>query len=61
MHIYYAEVINVKFELTKKDTIVLLDSLIQTMVFEDSTKEVAILYNKILKQTDIYGYEKIYL
>lgn len=50
-----------KFELTKKDTIVLLDSLIQTMVFEDSTKEVAMLYNKILEQTDINGYEKIYL
>lgn len=61
MHIYYVEVINVKFELTKKDTIVLLDSLIQTMVFEDSTKEVAMLYNKILEQTDINGYEKIYL
>ena len=49
-----------QIELNKREVIVLLDSLIQGIVFDNTAIDIAKLYNKILKQTDIRGYEKLY-
>lgn len=61
MHIYYLEVINMKIELNQREVILLLDCLIQEIAFEDTAIDIGLLYNKVLEQTDINGYENIYL
>ena len=61
MHIYYLEVINMKIELNQREVILLLDCLIQEIAFEDTGIDIGLLYNKVLEQTDINGYENIYL
>lgn len=49
-----------QIELNKREVIVLLESLIQGIIFDNTTIDMAKLYNKILKQTDIREYEKLY-
>lgn len=50
-----------KIELSKREVIVLLDRLIQGIAFDNTAIDMAKLYNKVLKQTDIKEYEKLYL
>ena len=49
-----------QIELNKREVIVLLDSLIQGIIFDNTAIDMAKLYNKILKQTDTREYEKLY-
>lgn len=48
-----------QIELNKREVIVLLDSLIQGIIFDNTAIDMAKLYNKILKQTDIREYENL--
>lgn len=50
-----------KIELNQREVILLLDCLIQEIAFEDTAIDIGLLYNKVLEQTDINGYENIYL
>lgn len=61
MHIYYLEVMNMKIELNQREVMVLLECLIQGIAFDDTAIDIGLLYNKVLKQTNINEYGKIYL
>lgn len=50
-----------KIELNQREVMVLLECLIQGIAFDDTAIDIGLLYNKVLKQTNINEYGKIYL
>ena len=46
-------------DLSKDEVNVLLDALLQNLAFDNSANEIKDLYNKVLKETKIKGFEEI--
>lgn len=48
-----------KIELEKEEVSVLLNALIENIAFDNDADEIKKLYNNIIEQVDIEGYDKI--
>ena len=56
-YIYRGEIMTI--DLSKDEVNVLLDALLQNLAFDNSANEIKDLYNKVLKETKIKGFEEI--
>ncbi|MBQ5695231.1 MAG: hypothetical protein IIV48_01095 [Clostridium sp.] len=46
-------------DLNKKDIIIILDSLLETLAFDNNADDIKEVYNNIVKQTNMDGYEML--